>query len=158
MADKPDARKRRGPGKPFAKGNDGGPGRPTARFEREYVEAIKDACKLDDWKDVLKATLTRAKAGSLDHAEFFAKRLVGQGQLADLLRILDGPATARSVLEELLTSSDPAIRLQAAKALLDSEQSSSNMQAWLQAVRDAGGTQDMQRPEGANPWQPEGES
>lgn len=50
-------------GRPFEKGNPGGPGRPKAAKEREYLEAFRTTVPIDQWIKCVSQQLKKALKG-----------------------------------------------------------------------------------------------
>lgn len=54
-----------------------GPGRPSAVIERAYVAILAQACTLEDWREIVAAQVSQAKAGDVRAAEWLSRRLLG---------------------------------------------------------------------------------
>src|SRR5262249_28067088 len=79
------AEKKRPRGRPFKKGNPGGPGRPRREVEREYLGAILGVVSLDDWRLIVAKAKRDAIAGDRHAREWLSKYIVGDSPLlADL--------------------------------------------------------------------------
>ena len=61
-------------------GHPGGPGRPTAAKELEYLTATRESVSVKDWKVVVKRALKDAKAGNDKARQFLAAYLLGKPQ------------------------------------------------------------------------------
>jgi hypothetical protein len=70
--------KQRGKGRPFEKGNPGGPGRPKAPKEREYLDMFRSRVPLEEWGDVVTKMLEMAKDGNVKCFEALAKYCLPQ--------------------------------------------------------------------------------
>ncbi len=62
----------------FADGNPGGPGRPRRAVERQYLAALSDAISLEDWQEIVKATVTRAKEGDSKARDWLTRYVIGE--------------------------------------------------------------------------------
>ena len=81
----------------FARGNEGGPGRPKRQTEREYLRAMVGVVALDDWAEIAKRARDDAKAGDAKARAWLARYLVGEP-----------PGNAlHSILVDDLTGRDP---------------------------------------------------
>jgi hypothetical protein len=70
--------KQRGKGRPFEKGNPGGPGRPKAPKEREYLDMFRSRVPLEEWGDAVTKMLEMAKDGNVKCFEALAKYCLPQ--------------------------------------------------------------------------------
>src|SRR5262245_42442662 len=61
----------------FANGNPGGPGRPRRAIERQYLAALSDAISIEDWQEVVKATVALAKQGDSKARDWLTRYLIG---------------------------------------------------------------------------------
>ncbi len=64
----------------FAKGNAGGPGRPTIEKERRYVETLGNVCTDHDRMEICVRAVEGAKAGDHRACEWLARYLLGDPQ------------------------------------------------------------------------------
>lgn len=64
----------------FAKGNRGGPGRPTANKEREYLQALGSVVSIGDWKAIAIKAKEDAIAGDRYARDWLSKYLIGPAQ------------------------------------------------------------------------------
>lgn len=62
-----------GRGRPFAKGNPGGPGRPKRKVEEQYLEVLRDGVPMTKWKKVVEKALEQAIAGDKAAREWIGK-------------------------------------------------------------------------------------
>lgn len=158
---RPDGKAQRGSDGKFLPGCKGGPGRKPVESERRYLITLGERLSIDRWASIIDRAIDEAEAGSESAREWLSKWALGKPgslSLEDLLRVRQGSPTARSVLEDLLSHPDPEKRLRAAQALLEHEAGADRMDKFLAAVRDQSGQEhSIVRPEGPNPWQPEGE-
>lgn len=60
-------------GRPFAKGHPGGPGRPAAPKEREYLEAFRKKVSIAKWTEAVGKQLEKALEGDTKAFEVLAK-------------------------------------------------------------------------------------
>src|SRR5262249_7667878 len=86
-------------GKPFQRGNPGGPGRPPRTAEEKYLDSVTSACAPADLKAVTAKVLEKARAGDMKAAALLFKVLLGDDPL--LTRRLVGELTAE--LERIRT-------------------------------------------------------
>jgi hypothetical protein len=68
----------RGPGRAFAKGNPGGPGNPFARAVNQLRAKLYAVVSEADLEEVVKALLTKAKAGEVPAVKELLDRLIGK--------------------------------------------------------------------------------
>jgi len=61
----------------FTRGNPGGPGRPPRTTEKEYMRALSAACSLQDWTEIARTAVEKAKAGDARAREWLSRFLVG---------------------------------------------------------------------------------
>ena len=99
------AAKTRPKGRPFQKGNPGGPGRPPRKVEEGYLQVACSSCGQRDWADIIRRAVKDALAGSDKAREF-------------LRRILVGDRTALEVQQDAASLPDHELRAQAIAALL----------------------------------------
>lgn len=60
-------------GRPFQKGNPGGPGRPRRQTETEYLDTLRETVTLDDWREICLAMVDKAKGGDVRAFEALCK-------------------------------------------------------------------------------------
>lgn len=65
-----------GKGRPFAKGNPGGPGRPKREVEEQYLQATISSVPLTKWKEVVAKALAQALEGDKDARAWLSKYLL----------------------------------------------------------------------------------
>lgn len=65
-------------GRPFKKGNPGGPGRPKREVERAYLDATLASVSPSDWQKVVAKALQDAKAGDAAARAWLSKYLLPQ--------------------------------------------------------------------------------
>jgi len=61
----------------FAKGNEGGPGRPKKEREERFYEITVTTVTLDDWRAIVAKAVTDAKRGDAVARKWLADYLVG---------------------------------------------------------------------------------
>lgn len=61
----------------FAKGNAGGPGRPSRAVERDYLAALSDRCPPDVWAEVVDRAVEDARKGDAAARAWLSKYLLG---------------------------------------------------------------------------------
>jgi hypothetical protein len=64
-------------GRPFAKGNPGGPGRPRRQVEESYLAAVKEAVPTAKVAAILRALVTKAARGDVHAAQVVLKTVLG---------------------------------------------------------------------------------
>jgi hypothetical protein len=64
----------------FAKGNAGGPGRPSRRTEAEYLLALSEAVSLEDWKKIVATAKEAAIDGDHQSRLWLGRYLIGEPQ------------------------------------------------------------------------------
>lgn len=69
-------------GRPFAKGNPGGPGRPKREVEESYLVALRAEVSIADWQKVAKKAVEQAKEGD-DRARTWLSKYLLPAELAD---------------------------------------------------------------------------
>ena len=62
----------------FAKGHEGGPGRPKRITERAYLDIVIAVCTPDIWKDVVNKAVEDAKRGDVKAREWLSSYLIGK--------------------------------------------------------------------------------
>ncbi len=62
----------------FAAGNSGGPGRPKAKTEEQYLLKLYDVVAIHDWQDVVNKALVQAKTGDHRARQWLANYLIGR--------------------------------------------------------------------------------
>jgi hypothetical protein len=82
--------KRRGSGRPFAKGNPGGPGRPKKCVEEAYLDIGTEAVPPDKLREILGTLADKAGKGDVRAAQVIIKFLYG-----------DDPVLTRKLMAEL---------------------------------------------------------
>ena len=73
---KPTAKPARDASGRFTKGGPGGPGRKPRDTEKRWLELLRDCVTEADWREVIQAALTDAKAGNHRARDFLAKFLI----------------------------------------------------------------------------------
>jgi hypothetical protein len=63
-------------GRPFVKGNPGGPGRPKRAVEERYLVALQDGVKDADWKAIVVRAVVDAKKGDAPARAWLSKYLL----------------------------------------------------------------------------------
>lgn len=79
----------RKPNGQFAKGNPGGPGRPSRVVEADYLRALSDACDMDSWREICEKAVADAKAGDAKARVWLAKYLCGEAKLSHSLTMME---------------------------------------------------------------------
>ena len=69
---------KRNPDGTFAKGNRGGPGRPSRQTEAHYLKAMADVCDEATWQAITQRAVDDALAGDAKAREWLAGYLLGQ--------------------------------------------------------------------------------
>lgn len=64
---------KRGKGGKFAKGTKAGPGRPRRQTETEYLDTLRETVTLDDWRDICRAMVKKARGGDVRAFEALCK-------------------------------------------------------------------------------------
>ena len=78
----------------FAKGNPGGPGRPTRETEQYFIELFRDCVSDDDFRAVVDALVRAAKRGNTSAAKMILDYLMGPPkQKAEVSGEAGGPIT-----------------------------------------------------------------
>ena len=90
------ARKRKANGQ-FAKGDNGGPGRPTKKREERYLEITMSACTFKDWERIIKRAVTDAKRGDATARKWLSDYLIGSPQ--QKLDVTSGGETFVEIIE-----------------------------------------------------------
>jgi hypothetical protein len=72
------AAKKKPRGRPFQKGNPGGPGRPKREVERAYLDATLASVSPSDWQKVVAKALQDAKNGDAAARAWLSKYLLPQ--------------------------------------------------------------------------------
>jgi hypothetical protein len=93
----------------FAPGNRGGPGRPRKAREEKYLDILVAACTPDEWEQVCRVAIARARAGDSRAREWLANYIIGKpiekhevtGPEGEGLRILVEYANSPIVSPEL---------------------------------------------------------
>ena len=62
----------------FTKNNPGGPGRPSLKIEREYMEALTSVVSLEDWRAIVRFAVEQAKKGDDKARLWLAKYCLGK--------------------------------------------------------------------------------
>ncbi len=68
----------------FAPGHSGGPGRPAAKREREYLETLSSVCTVDDWKEICQRAVEDAKKGNSRAREWLSKYILPDPSSVDV--------------------------------------------------------------------------
>lgn len=61
----------------FAKGNPGGPGRPSRAVERDYLAMLSDRCPPEVWAEVVDRAVEDARKGDAAARAWLSKYLLG---------------------------------------------------------------------------------
>jgi len=61
----------------FAKGNSGGPGRPSKKREERFYGITLRACTFKDWREIVKTAVRQAKTGDTMARKFLADYIIG---------------------------------------------------------------------------------
>lgn len=61
----------------FARGHDGGPGRPKKETEQAYMQATIKSVSLEDWQDIIRMAVALAKAGDHQARKWLSDNLMG---------------------------------------------------------------------------------
>ena len=72
----------------YARGNSGGPGRPKARTEEQYLAVVSDTVSLDDWRAVIERAVDQARAGDYRARQWLANYLIGRPKERAELRVV----------------------------------------------------------------------
>jgi hypothetical protein len=75
-------------GRPFVKGNPGGPGRPKREVERRYLKALIGAVPIREWKEIVRRAVEDAKQGDGVARNWLSKHLCGDDPLS-LIEIVE---------------------------------------------------------------------
>lgn len=62
----------------FAKGNEGGPGRPKKEREQRFYEITLSTVTFEDWKAIVEKAVTDAKRGDATARKWLSDYLMGQ--------------------------------------------------------------------------------
>ena len=62
----------------FAKGNEGGPGRPKMEREQRFYEITLTAVTFEDWKQIVEKAVMQAKKGDAVARKWLSDYLMGQ--------------------------------------------------------------------------------
>lgn len=95
----------------FAKGNSGGPGRPSRPTETAYLNVLMNACTLDDWREITMRAVSDAKDGDAKAREWLGRHVIGMPKA-------EAP-TLMALQQLVLSGIDPAY-LERARVLLQS--------------------------------------
>ena len=85
----------RGPAGHYAKGNGGGPGRPTKVTEEQYLKTLRGMCPLDVWQSICERLVEMAQSGDHKAIGFLGKYLLPPVQTALPLIPDDGEIVVR---------------------------------------------------------------
>ena len=69
----------------FAKGNSGGPGRPTRSVESDYLAVLGDAVTPDRWRKIVERAISDAETGNYRAREWLGRYLIGEKTTVDIL-------------------------------------------------------------------------
>jgi len=67
----------RGPRGHYARGNPGGPGRPSRAIESDYLRTLADACPPDTWRAICERAVEQARDGDAKARDWLAGHLLG---------------------------------------------------------------------------------
>ena len=94
------ARKRKANGQ-FAKGDNGGPGRPRKKREERYLEITMSACTFKDWERIVKKAVTDAQRGDATARKWLSDYLIGSPQ--QKLDVTSGGETFVEIIEVVMS-------------------------------------------------------
>ena len=81
----------------FAKGNEGGPGRPKKEREQRFYEITLSSVTFEDWKEIIEKAVTQAKKGDAVARKFLADYLIGPPVQRSELTGKDGGAVEQVI-------------------------------------------------------------
>ena len=85
----------------FAKGNSGGPGRPTRSVESDYLAVLGDAVTPDRWRKIVERAISDAETGNYRAREWLGRYLIGEKTTVDILEKQSSTTDAIAVAAEL---------------------------------------------------------